>query len=282
MIFNKQKHLSPILSSDPPPVGRRYFNLSIAVVHFFVVILSSLLGLGISSGVMAGSIVFAYTDSAPRYIVNQTQLGGICGDIYRELGQVLSANKIDIKLVHLSLEQNVVFENLLSGRSHVYCGVERDKYAEAAFIYSTRPVYQTSDVLVVPSDVNINPKSVDELRNSSVVIGVFQNSTSRNYLRMQYGLQLNDSYRDLSVALKQVAEKRGANVFFHEDIELYHHLHQQPLPLRVLPAKFHTRDQWLIYSRKMPSGYIQKMEEALLHMELEGKLAEIQCSYRCE
>lgn len=225
------------------------------------------------------TVRFAVQNSEPKYLVNQQKVSGLCGEIYEALSRVLSLKNVNISVpIHASPIKKIL-SDLRMGKSDAFCGAGRNDKREKEYIYSVRPVYDVSNVIVAHQDDLFEPKSFADLRKSKVEISTFTGTTSAEYLKMQSGMRVNDSFNDVENALVSIALNDRYRFFFYHDLGLVYLVRKSQLPLRVLPTKFRIYSHWMLYSRKANPVVLESIEDALLQIEISGELKKIQAQY---
>lgn len=222
-------------------------------------------------------------DSRPKYFVlkeGEAKLAriGLCGEIYAQLKQRLSSKGVVVDIPPFSTPIKRIMQMVDSGRADAFCGAGRNAQREKRFIYSSRPVYQVSNVVMTHKDNLENPKTFDDLMKTKLTVGALFGTSSARYLKSRIGDKVMDQIYSLDNALQVVAEKRMGYFFYH-DLGLYYLTGNSDLPLRVVPTKFRTTPQWMIYSKKTSSELRSLVEAEIASMEKEGLLKEISEKY---
>ncbi|MDX1736770.1 MAG: transporter substrate-binding domain-containing protein [Alphaproteobacteria bacterium] len=218
-------------------------------------------------------------NSKPKYLLSQDSVSGLCGEIYTELQKELSKIGINFLIPNIEMPIKRILRDLEEGNADLFCGAGRNEKREEKFIYSIRPVYAVSNVLVSHRDDNLYPKSFDDLRSLDFEIGAFYGTTSSQFLKMQSGIRVNDSFTSLDEALERIGNKQRLRLFYYHDLGLVYLVNTSGLPLRVIPTRFRTVPQWMLYSRKMDMTLLGHVEKALLDIEISGRLSQIQRKY---
>lgn len=222
----------------------------------------------------------AVQNSQPKYILQEDgSIGGLCGEIYIALQRELSKDSVVVTIADHTRPIKRILTDLRTGRSDIFCGAGRNAKREAEFIYSVRPVYHTSNVLVTHKDNPFSPKNFTDLKNSQSEVGAFLGTTSAEFLKMQTGIRVNDNFTSLDEALNRVSDDKRFRLFYYHDLGLVYLIEKRKLPLRIIPTKFRTVPQWLLYSRMTNKALIAKVEDIMLRMEVSGELADIQSRY---
>jgi len=116
------------------------------------------------------------------------------------------------------------------------------------------------------------------VKDQQLVIGALYGTSSAAFVKKQTGVRINDSFLDLRTGLKAVSNQRIA-LFYYHDLGLNFLIKDWQLPLKVVPHKFRTVPQWIIYSKSIDPELHQKAEQALKEMENEGVIKEIWTRY---
>ena len=219
-------------------------------------------------------------NSQPKYILQDDGgITGLCGEIYTALKRKLSVDGVAVSIADHTRPIKRILTDLRTGKSDMFCGAGRNAQREVEFIYSVRPVYHTSNVLVTHENNPFYPKNFTDLKNSKVEVGAFLGTTSAEYLKLQTGVRVNDNFTSLDEALDRVADDEKFRLFYYHDLGLVYLIEKRKLPLRIIPTKFRTVPQWLLYSRMTNKALVAKVEDAMLQMEVSGELADIQSRY---
>lgn len=224
-------------------------------------------------------IRFSVQNSEPKYLLEGQRISGLCGEIYSALAKQLSQKKIVTSLPSKASPIREILSDLKAGRSDAFCGAGRNDKREKEYVYSVRPVYDVSNVIVARQNDLFEPKSFGDLRKTKVEVSTFLGTTSAEYLKMQSGIRVNDSFTDVKDALASIAQHERYRFFFYHDLGLVYLVRESRLPLRVLPTKFRVYSHWMLYSRKTNPYIIEAIEDALLQIEISGELKRIQRRY---
>ncbi|WP_420547848.1 substrate-binding periplasmic protein [Curvivirga sp.] len=223
---------------------------------------------------------FSVQNSEPKYLIQEGGvLSGLCGEIYQAMKRELLKVGISVRFDDQPRPIKRILNDLEMGRSDVFCGAGRNEQREAAYIYSVRPVYYTSNVLVSHKDNSFFPKNFMDLKESGLLVGAFSGTTSAEFLKLQTGIRVDDAYTNLNEALKRVSDPSRSRLFYYHDLGMVYLIKKLDLPLRIIPTKFRTVPQWLLYSRSTHKSLVAKIEDAILKIEISGELAEIQSRY---
>ncbi len=222
---------------------------------------------------------FSVQNSEPKYIVNEDTVTGLCGDIYSALIEQLAESNIKIVVSGESAPIKRILKNLKSGSSDVFCGAQRNELREQDYYYSIRPVYDISNVVVMHKDDIFEPKSFDDIRKAKIEVSSYYGTASADFLKLQSGILVDDSYNELMPALRAVATKKHVRMFFYHDLSLLYLVKKSKLPLRVVPTKFKTTQHWMMYSRTTDPDLIEQIDTGLLNLEVSGRLAAIRSKY---
>ncbi len=224
----------------------------------------------------------SYQNSEPKYFLDSEEKG-LCGDIYRRLGERLKKHRIAIDLPKNLTPIKRILSNLEHGREHIFCGAGRNKDREARFIYSTSPVYHVSNVVVTRREDLYNPKSIQDLADTKDLVGVFYGTSSAKFLLKHGTVRVSESHMDLLTALRNVQnlEKITLRYFYYHDLGLFYFLKKYNLSgLRVVPTKFRTVPQWMLFSKEIPAKVRQTIDAEITAMVKAGEVERIWDRYK--
>jgi len=139
-------------------------------------------------------------NSEPKYLLQDGTVSGLCGEIYQALKRELAGSNIQVEIPAHTKPIKRILTDLKSGKSDLFCGAGRNAKREAEYIYSIRPVYDVSNIMVTHKDHDFNPTSFADIRERGFEVGAFLGTTSAEFLKMQSGLLVNDNFTDLKEA----------------------------------------------------------------------------------
>lgn len=240
---------------------------------FSLLLLSSLL-----QSAFAADLVFVKQNSEPKYLADNS---GLCDQIYSELAANLSHQGIDVTVLDIPFPIKRILVMLETGQAHVFCGAGVTEERQQKFNYSWLPVYTVSNVLLAHAEETEVPASFKDIAENKWVIGAFYGTSSATYLRSHDGVLVNDNFHDLEQVTQTIATKpkQGLRYFYYHDLGLNHYVQKSGLPLKVLPTKFRTVDQWLLLSKSMRDADRETLEQALAQLNDSGRLREIQAQF---
>ncbi|RWW93455.1 substrate-binding periplasmic protein [Aestuariirhabdus litorea] len=203
---------------------------------------------------------------------------GLCDRIYAGL-QARLADKgvrveIDrgftpIKRILLMVEEEPGF---------VFCGTERNAEREKRFVYAKTPLYRLSNVVAVHKNDPWNPRTMAELGTGKPIAALYGSASAR-FLQSTPGVSVYARYHSPLEALKAVAQSDRGMAFFYYDLGVAYMIRERSLPVRMVPHRLRTVDQWMIYNRQTSPVLQAMIEETLEAMSASGELDEIQRLY---
>ena len=223
-------------------------------------------------------VVMLMQDSQPKYFLPEDPRKGLCVEIYQELIERLSNQAIEASITPTYLPIKRVLRGVELNSSHIFCGAGRNAKREKRFIYSETAVYHVSNVVASHDSSAYEIESFDSISNQQLVVGALFGTSSATFVKKHQGVQVNDSFLDLKTGLNAVANKR-VELFYYHDLGLNFLIKDWDLPLKVVPHKFRTVPQWIIYSKSIHPTTHEKIENALKAMEQEGFLKEVWSRY---
>lgn len=229
--------------------------------------------------VNAADLHFAIGNRQPQYIIDGDEISGACGEIYNKLRYELELLNVSVDYENNFSSEDDILRQLRLGQLDVFCAEEQNTQLKADYIYSIRPVFQLSEILVKGDrDMQIL-QNHDDFRHANQEIIVLRDSSSAKFLSLLEGIVVNDNYTDVEDILDLVAEPNTNRVFYHTDIDVVYSLKRKPRSVYIGSIKYRNIQYWLLYSRDANSVNIEKLEKILLRLELEGELKKIQEKY---
>ncbi len=225
------------------------------------------------SAAQAAEIIFLKQNSEPKYLPDNT---GLCDQIYQQLEQRLGQKGITVVVDPAFYPVKRFLKMLEDGQAHVFCGAGVTEERKQIYYYSELPVYQISNVILAHKDESIIPTSFQEIADKELVIGSFYGTSSSAWLKQQPNVLVSDGYVSLDQVIQMVAHVKGLRYFFYHDLGLNYYVRTSGEPLQVLPTKFRTIPQKMLYSRHLPETLRKAVENALQDMTTDGSLTDIQ------
>lgn len=246
----------------------------------------SLLTLGVVVSVLtsvsawAQPVTFLVQDSQPKYFLNDPQQKGLCGDIYQALKAKLAERQVvsDVQQHYLPIKRILAMVEQEAG--HVFCGSGRNEAREKRFTFAKVPVYHVSNVLAAHASDKFEPQSFNDVIKNGNAVGALFGTSSARYLKQQIPGLVNDSFKDLHTPLKLIATPPyRLRYFYYHDLGLNYLVKSTGLSLKVVPTKFRTVPQWLIYSNHTDQATAEAIESSLQEMTQTGELGKIVGQY---
>ena len=217
-------------------------------------------------------------DSKPKYLFENGELTGLCGDLYRALATHLEEKGVVLEIGQVALPIKRILKQVESSANKIYCGAGRNAQREKRFVYAATPVYEVSNVVAAHVDEPYLPSSFGDLAADKVPVGALFGTSSASFLKKQPGVEVVEQIYSLDEALKLLALKR-LRLFYYHDLGLNYLTKNSEYSLKVLPTKFRSTPQWIIYGKTMPSELSGPLEEVLAEMERNGQLQRIISNY---
>ncbi|OIQ17205.1 MAG: hypothetical protein BM556_13410 [Bacteriovorax sp. MedPE-SWde] len=208
------------------------------------------------------SVRFLKQNSLPKYFPETSKRLGLCDEIYFLIKKQIVGSSEKIYIDEKLYPIKRILSMLDSGQGNVYCGAGRNEKREKMFIYSKLPVYYVSNVVAAKKDETFIPQSISDLISKDIVVGAYNGTSSARFLKNHRGIRLNDRYTSFSQAFKELAHT-NLRYFYYHDLGLNYMISDSGLPLKVIPTKFRTVPQWIIYSKKTPKVMIDQIESAI-------------------
>jgi len=224
-------------------------------------------------------IVAFQQNSAPKYLMNRGNRQGVCGDIYARLQERLKNKGVELVVFDHLLPIRRILETLKVSGSGIFCGATRDNEREKIFTYSSQPIYSVLNILVTNSSNKYNPISLEDLQLSNASVGTYFGTGSAKYLKAMGITRVNGKFRSIELGLRSVAAHE-IDYFFYHDLGLDYSLAQNSKALRRVPTFFRTYSHWMIYSKDMPEGLQEMVDEELIKLIDEGVVDNIRKKYQ--
>lgn len=224
-------------------------------------------------------LVFLKQNSQPKYFDENDR--GLCGEIYQHLSQRLTQLGLRVEIAAPTFPIKRILKMLESGQAHVFCGAGRNAKREAIFDYSEVAIYSVANVVAARENETYVPSGFPDLIESQAIVGALFGTSSAAWLQSHEGVRVNDRFHTLEEALNKLAVM-GSNemqFFYYHDLGLNYLTKKMGLPLKVMPTKFRTTPQWVLYSRTIPLAERLTLDNVLKEMESDGTLATIQAKY---
>ncbi|OZG70685.1 hypothetical protein BTA51_25320 [Hahella sp. CCB-MM4] len=225
------------------------------------------------------TLKFVMQDSAPKYLVQNNRISGLCGDIYMALKSRLEEKGIKVVIFKEKLPINRILMMLETGASDAYCGAGRNPRREQLFVYSALPVYSVSNVVAAHKNESFNPGNFEELAASKALVGALLGTSSAAYLKQQKDVIVDDHFHSLDNALEVLAKNQYVRFFYYHDLGLNYLVPRSGLPLRVVPTKFRSTPQWFIYSKLTPEHLRVVLDDEITQMTDSGALSQVTQPY---
>ena len=222
------------------------------------------------------SLIFVKQNSKPKYYEDNAQ--GLCGEIYSALIAGLAAYDIKVEVLQTNYPIKRLLNMMEAGDAHVFCGAGRNAAREQMFVYSKLPVYSVSNVVSARGDASIEISSMDDMAEQELVIGALFGTSSAKWLKTHEGLRVSDKFDSPEEGLASVASGK-IDVFYYHDLGLNYLTRTSHPSLKVLPVKFRTVPQWLLYSKEADPKLIKQLDAELAIMTNSGALKKIQQKY---
>lgn len=246
----------------------------------FLALLSGFLSLPQAAQAQAPSLIAAAQNSAPKYFPPDAGQRGVCGDIYLALQNRLARSGIALVIDTEPLPIKRILHNLDTGKMHLFCGAGRNAKREKRFHYSETPVWHTSNVVMTASTNPVQALSFTKMARDKTIIGAFFGTSSARFLMQQPGIRVDDSYKSLEAALRDVSRGHLAYFYYH-DLGLNWLLRKNPhLPARIVGTKFRTVPQWMLYSRSLPAPLRLHVDKQVTELATSGAIDAIMARYR--
>lgn len=224
------------------------------------------------------TLTFIKQNSYPKYFEKNENKIGLCDEIYLNMKHQLEKKGIQVTIDEILYPIKRVLAMLENGSAQAFCGAGRNIEREQKYHYSKLPVYAVSNVLLTHKDNDYVALDYAELNDKQFIIGAYYGTSSARFLKKYSGIKVVDSYKTLDDAIKAVA-MRKIPYFYYHDLGLVHLVSVSDLPIKLMPKKFRTVDQWMIYSKTLEPAMVEEMDIALKTLTDQGIIADINSRY---
>ena len=222
-------------------------------------------------------LIFLKQNSKPKYFDSNHE--GLCGEIYAALGSQLSSKQLVVEIDPENYPIKRILKLLELGKAQVFCGAGRNEKREKLFWYSSLPVYSVANVVAAREFDDEVPFGFNDIAESGAIVGALFGTSSAAWLKTHEGVRVNDKFHSLEQALAALARGEDLRYFYYHDLGLNYLTRTMALPLKVLPTKFRTTPQWLLYSRETSEELVAELDQALAALHESGRLKAIQQRY---
>lgn len=223
------------------------------------------------------SLTFVKQNSKPKYFEASSE--GLCGEIYSALASGLAQKSVKVKVLPTVFPIKRILTMLEDGRANVFCGAGRNAERELRYIYSSLPVYAVSNVVSARIDTEYDIQSIKDISSKSLIVAALYGSSSAKWLKGHGGLRISDKFHSPDEAMVALRNNDKIDLFYYHDLGLNYMTRTTFRSLKVLPVKFRTVPQWLIYSKHTAKNALQLLETELSVITRSGDLKRIQEKY---
>lgn len=220
------------------------------------------------------TLTFVKQNSKPKYF--DANNDGFCGEIYSALAAGLEKKGVAVDVLPTVFPIKRILTMLEDGRANVFCGAGRNKERELRYIYSSLPVYSVSNVVSTKKNTEYAIQSIADIARKKLTVAVLFGSSSAKWLKNHDGLRTSDKYHSPDEAMDALNSNQKIDLFYYHNLGLNYLTRTSYPSLKVLPVKFRTVPQWLIYSKHTSADLIQLLETELSMMTNSGALERIQ------
>ncbi|TWI92556.1 extracellular solute-binding protein (family 3) [Roseibium hamelinense] len=167
--------------------------------------------------------------------------------------------------------------NLDQGTSDLDCGAAKNASREQRFIFSSQPLYSVFHVVGVRASEAPPAQSFEDLsKHGSPIVALRGAGVTRFLERKMAGNEKPILVQTPDEALHLVAEGR-VKAFYYHSLGLNYYLDQEwkDKGLIVAPAKFHSYDHWVMFSRHLPEDVVVMLDAAISHLVETGAVEKI-------
>ncbi|EQC46615.1 transporter substrate-binding domain-containing protein [Bacteriovorax sp. Seq25_V] len=217
---------------------------------------------------------FLKQNSIPKFYETGQGKLGLCGQIYKELRKNLKHKNITMKVDEPLYPIKRILLKLDKGSGHVFCGAGKTPEREKKYIFSKKPIYTVNNVVVAHADEDFIPAKLEDFAKNRIMVGAYFGTSSSEFIKSISGIQVNDTFTNPDEAYKLIEAKK-LRFFFYHDLALNYAVEHSKYKMKVVPVKFRSIEQWLIYSKKLPKNVREAIEAEVEEMYKNGQLQKI-------
>ncbi len=221
---------------------------------------------------------FLRQNSEPKYFPHDSQRLGLCDQVYARMKQHLEQAGLSVVIDPELYPIKRILAMMSSGKGHVFCGAGRNAERERKYGYSTKPVYDVSNVVIAHRDEDFVPKSLEQLAGEEIVVGAYFGTSSAAFLKKQAGVRVLDNIKTLDQGMQFVANGR-ISYFYYHDLGLAYLVNESDLPIKLLPTRFRTVPQWLLYSPHLDAPDKKRIDDTLTTLYESAELEQINSAF---
>lgn len=223
-------------------------------------------------------------ESSPKFIETikngQIVLSGLCADILKAVEEKEPSIKfIGYKVKYIELMPVPRMELMLkNGELDVVFCLIKDKIRQKKFIIPELELYSMNHVIAVRIDDDVHVSSFDDIRKmgkEGTLLTVYGTATA-DFLRKQDGLLIDDGGKTSEDNLNMILLGR-ARFFYYTDLAIKQALQSPKFKgkFKILPTVFHSRSQYMIFSKKVEPQKIRRVVKIVKQLKKEGVIKQI-------
>lgn len=218
-------------------------------------------------------VVFLRQNSEPKYAQEESKKG-LCDLVYDEIISYLTEKKIATKTITTLLPIKRILRMQKTGEGHVFCGATKNPGREAEYLFSKRPVYSISNVLMAHKDTHFFPEKLADLASGKYKIGAFFGTASADFIKSYAAKNVDAQYTSVENAIKLVSLKK-LDYFFYHDLALSNFAKTSKFPVHVSKIKYRALGQYIMMSKKLPPSVVDHINQKLDELYESNKIDKI-------
>jgi ABC-type amino acid transport substrate-binding protein len=224
-------------------------------------------------------IVFYRQNSSPKYFSEADGRLGLCDEIYLVFKKRLENLDFKVEITNELYPIKRILQGLDERKFALFCGAGKNAERIKKFQYSKTPVYYVSNVVASHISENFIPQDFNDLSKEGIVVGAYHGTSSAKFLRSHNGIVVNDRIYNFKDAFRLISSKTKLRYFYYHDLGLNFLIKESPHKLKVLPTKFRTVPQWILYSKSIPKEIFNVIDNEFTKMTNSKEFKTIQKKY---
>ncbi|KRB72532.1 hypothetical protein ASE07_27065 [Noviherbaspirillum sp. Root189] len=222
----------------------------------------------------------AAEDSAPKYLMRNGEMRGLCIDFLK----AIEAAAPDIKFTGYDrfYPKLRIEASLAKGELDIFCGIGRTQKRELLFSFLDTPLYWTETRLAARVDDPVDNVTFDGLKghNKNMIVLVVHGTDHADYLLHNGVTNIDAGAHNMYNNLNKLIAGRGRLAYL-TDLSLVHELSNNNFhsKLRILPGVIHIQAEYLAISNTIAKSTKDRLHEVLASLHSRGDLKRLHMRY---
>ncbi|MFC7518613.1 substrate-binding periplasmic protein [Herbaspirillum sp. GCM10030257] len=222
----------------------------------------------------------AAEDSAPKYLMRNGEMSGLCIDILK----AIEAAAPDIKFTGYDrfYPKLRIEASLAKGELDLFCGIGRTQKRNLLFSFLNTPLYWTEMRLAARIDDPVDNVTLDGLKaaNKNMIVLVVHGTEHVDYLLHNGVTNIDAGAHNTYNNLNKLIAGRGRLAYL-TDLSLVHELSNKNFHsrLRILPGVINIQPEYLAISNTIAKSIRDRLQEVLAHLHSRGDLKRLHMRY---